>query len=166
MTKQTSIRRIDMAKREIPLFIIDHTRNHKRGECDFLVCTDKDNGFIAKADYLDGEIEEVGDDCRIGYPKRGVSCRIKIIEMIGKNSRPNEIRTLLKKGMDYFVKTIQKPIHVNAPTKEECATFLEMLIRMNKQALDDAGSDYDEHKVVENSLKMLQASVDFLREDR
>lgn len=36
-----------MAKREIPLFIIDNTRNHKRGECDFLVCTDKDNGFIA-----------------------------------------------------------------------------------------------------------------------
>lgn len=44
-----------MAKREIPLFIIDNTRNHKRGECDFLVCTDKGNGFIAKVDYMDGE---------------------------------------------------------------------------------------------------------------
>ena len=154
-----------MAKREIPLFIIDNTRNHKRGECDFLVCTDKDNGFIAKVDYLDGEMEEVGDDYRIGYPKRGVSCRIQIQQMIGKNSRMNEIRTLLKKGMDYFVKTVQKPIHVNAPTNDECATFLEMLIRMNKQALDEAGSDYDAHKVVENTIKMLQASADYLKEN-
>lgn len=154
-----------MAKREIPLFSIDNTRNHKRGECDFLVCTDKDNGFIAKVDYLDGEMEEVGDDYRIGYPKRGVSCRIQIQQMIGKNSLMNEIRTLLKKGMDYFVKTVQKPIHVNAPTKDECATFLEMLIRMNKQALDEAGSDYDAHKVVENTIKMLQASADYLKEN-
>lgn len=114
---------------------------------------------------MDGEIEEVGDDYRIGCPKRGVSCRIQIQQMIGKNSRPNEIRTLLKKGMDYFVKTVQKPIHVNAPTKDECATFLEMLIRMNKQALDEAGSDYDAHKVVENTIKMLQASADYLKED-
>ena len=48
-----------MAKREIPLFIVDTSRNHKRGECDFLVCTDKDNGFLAKVDYVDGEKEEV-----------------------------------------------------------------------------------------------------------
>lgn len=44
-----------MAKREIPLFIIDTLRNHKRGECDFIVCTDKDCGFIAKVDYIDEE---------------------------------------------------------------------------------------------------------------
>lgn len=152
-----------MAKREIPLFIIDNTRNHKRGECDFLVCTDKDNGFIAKVDYMDGEIEEVGDDYRIGYPNQGVSCRIQIQQMMGKNSRTNEIRTLLKKGMDYYVKTVQKPIHFDSPTKGECATFLEILIRSNKQALDEAGSDYDAHKVVENTIKMLQASADYLK---
>lgn len=155
-----------MAKREIPLFIIDIARNHKRGECDFLVCTDKDNGFIAKVDYISGEIEEVGDDYRIGHSKRGVSCRIQIQQMIGKNSRTNEIRTLLKKGMDYFVKTVQKPIHVDAPTKEECATFLELLVRTNKKSLDEAGSDYDEHKVVENTIKMLQASADYLLNDK
>lgn len=154
-----------MAKREIPLFIIDNTRNHKRGECDFMVCTDKDNGFIAKVDYIDGEKEEVGEDYRVGYPQRGVSCRIQIQQMTGKNSKPSDIRTLLKKGMDYFVKTVQKPLHFDAPTKNECATFIEMLIRMNKQALDEAGSDYDAHKVVEDTIKMLQASADYLKEE-
>ena len=67
--------------------------------------------------------------------------------------------------MDYFVKTVQKPIHVNAPTKDECATFLEILIRSNKQAIDEAGSDYDANKVAENTIKMLQASADYLKEN-
>ena len=89
-----------MAKREIPLFIVDTSRNHKRGECDFLVCTDKDNGFFAKVDYVDGEKEEVGDDYRIGCPRNGVSLRIQIYQMIGTHPNVGNIRTLLKKGMD------------------------------------------------------------------
>ena len=87
-----------MAKREIPLFIVDTSRNHKRGECDFLVCTDKDNGFLAKVDYVDGEKEEVGDDYRIGCPRNGVSLRIQIYQMIGTHPNVGNIRTLLKKG--------------------------------------------------------------------
>lgn len=47
-----------MAKRSVPLFIIDRSRRHKLGECDFIVCTDLDNGFIARVDYVDGEHEE------------------------------------------------------------------------------------------------------------
>lgn len=86
-----------MAKREIPLFIIDTLRNHKRGECDFLVCTDKDCGFIAKVDYIDEEKEEVGDDYRIGLPRRGCSMRIKVYQMIGQHPDTGRIRTLLKK---------------------------------------------------------------------
>lgn len=154
-----------MAKREIPLFIIDTTRNHKRGECDFLVCTDKGNGFIAKVDYINGEIEEVGDDYRIGLPQRGISCRIQIQQMTGNNHRSNEIRTLLKKGMDYFAKSVQKPIHFDAPSKEECATYLELLAKANKKSLDEAGSDFEAHSIVENSINILLAASDFLRKE-
>lgn len=56
-------------KREIPLFIVDSSRKHKKGECDYICCTDKDSGFIAKIDYIDGEIEETGSDYRIGLSK-------------------------------------------------------------------------------------------------
>lgn len=152
-----------MAKRETPLFIIDNTRAHRKGECDFLVCTDQDNGFIAKIDYIDGEITEVGDDYRIGYPRSGVSCRIQIQRIFGRNSRPSEIRTLLKKGMDTFVRSIVKTIHVDRPSKAECADYLEVLARMNQKELDAAGSDYDQHKIVENSIKMLTASAEYLK---
>ena len=44
-------------KREIPLFIVDSSRKHKKGECDYICCTDKDSGFIAKIDYIDVELE-------------------------------------------------------------------------------------------------------------
>lgn len=41
-------------KREFPLFIVDHNRAHKFGEVDFIYCSDIDNGFIAKVEYIDG----------------------------------------------------------------------------------------------------------------
>ena len=154
-----------MAKREIPLFIVDTSRNHKRGECDFLVCTDKDNGFLAKVDYVDGEKEEMGDDYRIGCPRNGVSLRIQIYQMIGTHPNVGNIRTLLKKGMDYFMKTVSCSIHLLNPSKEECADYLNTMVRMNKQYLDDAGSDYQARKTVQQTIIMLQASAKFLREE-
>ena len=68
-----------MAKREIPLFIFDKNRDHGIGECDFVYCTDIDNGFIAKIDYTD-EPESVSEWARIGKPNNGISLRIEINE--------------------------------------------------------------------------------------
>lgn len=151
-----------MAKRDIPLFIIDSNRTHKRGECDFLVCTDKDSGFIAKVDYIDGENEETGDDYRIGCPRRGVSLRIQVLRMTGEHCDTGSIRTLLKKGMDYFVKTVTCEVHVQNPSRGECADFLDTLARMNMQYVDDAKADYSARQTALHSIAMLRASRDFL----
>lgn len=153
-----------MAKREIPLFIIDTLRNHKRGECDFLVCTDKDCGFIAKVDYIDEEKEEVGDDYRICFPRRGCSLRIKIHQMIGQHPDTGRIRTLLKKGAEYFLKAVTCEVHVKNPSREECADFLNTLVRMNKQYVDDAGSDYQARQATIHTIMMLEATRKFLLE--
>ena len=153
-----------MSNREIPLFIIDTLRNHKRGECDFLVCTDKDCGFIAKVDYIDEEKEEVGDDYRIGFPRRGCSLRIKIHQMIGQHPDTGRIRTLLKKGMEYFLKAVTCEVHVNNPSREECADFLNTLVRMNKQYVDDAGSDYHARQATIHTIMMLEATRKLLLE--
>ena len=66
-----------MGKREIPLFVFDKNREHGIGECDFVCCTDIDNGFIAKIDYTD-EPEGVTERTRIGKPNNGISLRIEI----------------------------------------------------------------------------------------
>lgn len=151
-----------MAKRDIPLFIIDSNRTHKRGECDFLVCTDKDSGFIAKVDYIDGEKEEAGNDYRIGCPRRGVSLRIQILRITGGHYDAGSVRTLLKKGMEHFVKTVTCEVHLQNPSREECADFLDTLARMNMQYVDDAKADYTARQTALNSIAMLRASRDFL----
>lgn len=153
-----------MAKREIPLFIIDTARAHKKGDCDFLVCTDIESGFIAKADYIDGEREEIGDDYRISYVNGGISLKIQIQRMTGANPQVSSIRTLLKKGMEYFVKIVSVPCNVEHPSKKECADFVGLLIRGNRKNLDEAGADYNERRTVEASLAMLQATKDYLQE--
>lgn len=151
-----------MAKREIPLFIIDALRTHKRGECDFLVCTDRDNGFIAKIDFIPGDKEETGADYRIGYANNGISCRIRIQQMTGVNSRESDIRTLLKKGLDYYVQSVRCQVNIERPSRQQCADFIRQLIRGNMKALDDAGSDYARRNIVKKSLSMLEASADYL----
>lgn len=53
-----------MSKREFPLFIFDLSRDHKLGECDFVACTDVDNAFVAKIDYVTG-IDNVITDTEV-----------------------------------------------------------------------------------------------------
>lgn len=95
-----------MAKREIPLFIFDKNRDHGIGECDFVCCTDIDNGFIAKIDYTD-ETENVSERVRIGKPNNGISMRIEVKRIIGKNPDPGTIRTLMKKAESLYTESSQ-----------------------------------------------------------
>lgn len=150
-----------MAKREIPLFIIDRTRQHKKGECDFLVCTDKDSGFIARIDYVDGEKEETGDDYRIGLPNGGVSCRMQVVRVTGERPVTASIRTLLKAGMEYFWKMARTPLDFDSPTPEECAKYLDILIKGNQGRINEGSPA--ERRARALSLKMLQATMNILK---
>jgi len=154
-----------MAKREIPLFICDISRKHRRGECDFIVCTDRDNGFVARAEAITGEIEEVGDDYRIGSPNNGYSLRISIVRMTGAKPDKSSVRTLLKKAMDYMQSLTALAVNVEAPTRKECAEYLTMLVRLNQHQLAEAKSNYEERQTTLTSMRMLVASAEYLSED-
>lgn len=95
-------------KREIPLFIVDSSRKHKKGECDYICCTDKDSGFIAKIDYIDGEIEETGSDYRIGLSKNGISCRMKIVRAMGENPTEQLLEVCSKKEWSIIQPSFKK----------------------------------------------------------
>ena len=68
-----------MSKRKFPLFIIDTNRLHRLGDCDFLVCTDHDNGFVAQVEYIRAIAAEVGDDYFISKPTKGLAAKIQIL---------------------------------------------------------------------------------------
>lgn len=144
-------------KREIPLFIIDTKKSHKKGECDFLVCTDKDSGFVAKIEYITASSPDYGDDYRIDYCRNGLSVKLSIKRMIGENPNTGNIRTLMKKGLDYYVETVTLSVDATKATTDECIDFIEKLADGNKQYLDEAGIDFDERKIILTSLMMLDA---------
>lgn len=150
-----------MAKREIPLFIIDRTRRHKRGECDFLVCTDKDSGFIARLDYVDGEIEEAGDDYRIGVPNGGISCKMQILRVTGERPDAAAVRTLMKRGMDYYASVSQREISVESPSRDDCIEFIKLLVDSNRHNLQ--GRPLNERQITARSISMLEAAVEYLK---
>lgn len=147
-----------MAKREIPLFIVDTARWHNQGNADFVVCTDQDSGFVAKIDIVNtDQPDTVTDTLRIGYENRGYKLRMEVKRVTGNNPSPSAIRTLMKKACDYYVENKRTPIHSHEPNTLECVKFLGLLIDGNRQNLQEAGVDYNRRKTVETSLRMLEA---------
>lgn len=147
-------------RREIPLFIIDRNRHHKGCECDFLVCTDKDNGFIARIDYVGGEIIEAGNNYRIGLANGGVSCKIQIVRMTGKRPAETAIRTLLKRAMSYYGEFAQTSINVDEPSREDCVNFLNLLINGNLSNLGNG--NLQERQTTAMSLRMLECCKEYI----
>lgn len=142
-------------KRETPLFVIDTKKSHKKGECDFLVCTDKDNAFVARIDYVNATAPDMGEDYRIDYCNNGISIKLSIIRMLGNNPNRTNLRTLMKRGLDYYAEACFIRFNPNSITTEQCVAFLESLINGNKQYLQQAGADYNELETVKSSLLML-----------
>ncbi len=145
-----------MAKREIPLIIIDREKSHHLGECDFVVCTDVNNGFVARVEPV--ECEPCNTDMVTTSEERnGLRARMEIKRIIGDNPDTTTRRNLLRKAMEVYSERTTVRVDIDDPTDEECIKFLDVLINSNKKALDDAGVDYNERKIVMSSLAILEA---------
>lgn len=144
-----------MAKREIPLFILDKNRWHSLGECDFIICTDIDNSFVARVDYVT-EPEMVSDTVKIVKGANGINLKLEIKRITGQNPSPASIRTLMRKACEYIIKNAIIPVNVTEPSNEDCINFLEILIESNRHNLKEVGVDYDARKIVATSLVILE----------
>lgn len=150
-------------KRKYPLFVIYNNRQHKLGECDFIVCTDRDNAFVAICDYIEEEKEEVGDDYRIGIPTNGLSLRIKIQNQYGLNPSVAQTRSLLKQAMKKYSELSQPAIDIDKPSRQECVQFLNTLIDGSMHNIHMA-KGYNERLTVLKSIAMLQYIREYLVE--
>lgn len=151
-----------MAKREIPLFLFDKERKHNLGECDFVCCTDIDNGFIAKMEYTE-ESERVTDRMRIGKANNGIRLKMEVKRTIGKNPSDAAIRTLMKKAESLYTEQTQMRVG-DRPTDAQMIEFLDAMVAGNRHYLTEAGSDSVERTTVLTSLMMLEAIKDRIRE--
>lgn len=148
-------------KRELPLFIVDTSRRHKLGEADFITCTDRDDGFIARVDYVETSAEEVGDDYRIGLANGSVSARIQILRRTGQRPTPTATRSLLKAAMLYYEKITRFSVNVNEPTVDECIRFVDSSIRANYSNLAEASTS--ERGTIQMSLVIMNAIKNYLK---
>lgn len=151
-------------KRQIPLFLFDLTRKHGLGEVDFVQCTDQDNAFTAICEYVEGDIEEQGDDYRTCKGSNSISCRMRIIRQTGINPSIGQTRTLLKKAMETYCKHTQKEIDIYNPSLSDCIEYLEALISGNRHHINTA-KDYTERQTTLMSLKMLEHIKGLLEEE-
>lgn len=146
-----------MAKRELPLFIFDLSRNHNFGECDFVACTDIDNAFVAKIDYARNATKIISDNIRITRNNGDIYLRLEILRITGKNPDQAKIRTLLKKAESLYVEQTQKEMDVTDPSTADMIHFLNVLISGNKKNIAEAGADFEQRQTVITSLQMLDA---------
>lgn len=146
-----------MAKREIPLFIFDLSRDHNLGECDFVSCTDVDNSFVAKIDYVTNSEDVITDTLRIGNENNGIKLRLEVKRVTGKNPNRSSIRTLLKKAEDLYIERNIKSINIDMPSDDDMIEFLSIMIDGNKKNITEAGVDMNERNIVYTSIRMLEA---------
>lgn len=144
-----------MAKREIPLFIFDCDRQHSLGECDFVSCTDVDNAFIAKIDFVENAKDIVTDTMRIGRANNGISMRMEIKRITGKNPDAAKIRTLLRKAEELYVERTQTTVDASMPTDRDMISFLDTIINGNKGQIPSI-KDLNERNIALTSIQMLE----------
>lgn len=146
-----------MAKREIPLFIFDLSRDHSLGECDFVSCTDVDNSFVAKIDYVTNSEDVITDTLRIGNENNGIKLRLEVKRVTGIHPNRSSIRTLLKKAEDLYIERNLKSINIDMPSDDDMINFLRIMIEGNKKNITEAGVDMNVRKIVYTSIRMLEA---------
>lgn len=146
-----------MPKREIPLFVFDLSRDHNLGECDFVACTDVDNGFVAKIDYVTEVDNIITDTVRIVKNNGAIKLRLEVKRITGKKPDKAAIKTLLKKAEELYCERTQKHVTIDNPSKKDMLNFLDVLINGNKHYISDAGSDYNERRTLLTSISMLES---------
>lgn len=151
-----------MAKREIPLFIFDNQRKHSDGAYDNLVCKDKDNGFVARIDYVEGVDEMTTDTVRVGLKRNGIAMRMEIKRFTVSNVKNSEVRVLKKLCMDYCAKVQTLKVDYHTPSVEKFAAFHQKLIVGNRANLWKLSPV--ERATTERSLAMLTVTMNHLKQ--
>ncbi len=149
-----------MARREIPLFLFDVNREHKLGECDFVSCTDVENGFVAKIDYVSESKGEVTDTKRITSPTNGVQLRMEIKRITGTNPKGSSIRSLMKKAEELYLENMQREVNVEKITDKDIKAFLDGLYQSYKGELINAGVDVEKRNMAAMCLQIVSVIKD------
>lgn len=151
-------------RRQTPLFIIDSSRQHNLGECDFITCTDQEAGFIAKVDVIEGEKTEVGEGYRIEFPIHGLSSRIAVQRYLQPNTDMKKVGTLLKAAHKEYERRTRTKVDLGNMTIDTCIGGIDTLLRSHRSHMAEIGSDYNARQTAIMIGEILETAETYLNE--
>jgi hypothetical protein len=148
-----------MEKRNYPLFIIDSSRSHGRGEeCDFLCCTDSTCPFIAVSELmLDDEYKRLYDKtdyCAIWSDQHnGIRTYIHVIG--DKPTNKERTKSLLRRALKEM--TIRRaPVSVDTDnvSDESVVKFADIVLQQTIERVRKEGGNATDKAVAAILLKI------------
>lgn len=126
--------------RTYPLFIIDSSRQHGRGEeVDYISCTAADCQFVAKSEFVTNQIyleqyDKNNDKVIYSDPQRDLRIRITVLEIEGYD--PSRLRSLLRKALKEELER-HKVIKVDIGNvkNEDIVKFADLLMGQTSETL-------------------------------
>ena len=151
-------------KRTYPLFIVDASRQHRRGsETDYVSCTSAELPFIAEASYIKESVYQLQydeTDATTIYTdsQRGLRIRLRIISQLPEKYDRSQLRSLLKRALAELVKRrISTSVDVDNGTDENVVSVVGTLISQVDESLANNPLDVQQ--------RLLKAIFEKIRND-
>jgi hypothetical protein len=127
--------------RDFPLFIIDESRTHGRGEaeCDFLACTSRELPFVAsitfvkEEDYL--EKHDTGNLVLYSDSRHGLRLCIRVVS-IADNYDAHTLKPLLKRAYkEIMLRKDLTSFNIENIENKDVINYIDILISQAKEML-------------------------------
>ena len=126
--------------RTYPLFIIDSSRQHGRGEeIDYISCTAADCQFVAKAEFVTNNVyveqyDRRNDKVIYSDLRMGLRIRITVLEIEGYD--PARLRVLLRKALkEQMDRHKARTVDVSNIKNEDVVKFADLLMGQTSETL-------------------------------
>ena len=87
---------------------------------------------------------------------------MKIVRAMGENPTETAIRSLLKKGMEYYSTIIQKNVDVTKLSREDCVDCIDVIIRANMSLMKDR--PLGQRQTIATSISVLETAKKYIME--
>lgn len=150
--------------RTYPLFIIDSSRQHGRGEeVDYISCTAADCRFVAKSEFVTNQIyleqyDKNNDKVIYSDVQMDLRIRITVLE-IGEYDQAR-LRSLLRKALkEQLERRKARKVDVNNIKNEDVIKFADLLMEQTAETLA-ANSEDKTAKMVRSILQKIKEDYD------
>lgn len=150
--------------REYPLFIIDSSRQHGRGEeVDYISCTAADCQFVAKSEFVTNQIyleQYDKNNDKVIYSDVQMDLRIRITVLEIAEYDPTRLRALLRKALkEQLERRKARKVDVNNIKNEDVVKFADLLMEQTAETLA-ANPEDKTAKMVRSILQKIKNDYD------